>query len=212
MTTIISIHPQNPQPRLISKAIGLVREGAVIAYPTDSCYALGCQIGNKTGMERIRAIRQCGPDHHFTLVCRDLSDIATYAKVSNSVYRLLKALTPGPYTFLLPATREVPRRLQHPKRNTIGIRVPDHPVTQALLEALSEPLMSLTLLLPGEELPLTDAQDIASRLKGQIELVIDGGNCDLEPTTIVDLFEEFPRVVRQGKGRSPLLAEESEGA
>jgi tRNA threonylcarbamoyl adenosine modification protein (Sua5/YciO/YrdC/YwlC family) len=169
-------------------------------YPTDSCYALGCHIGDRAAAERIQRIRQTGKDHNFTLVCRDLSEIATYARVDNWAYRLLKAHTPGPYTFILQATREVPRRLQNPRRQTIGIRVPQHPVPQALLTELGEPIMSSTLLLPGMELPLSDPDEIATALSGQVDLFLDSGNCGIEPSTVVDLTGGFPVVVRTGKG------------
>lgn len=194
------IHPQNPQSRLISQVVVALRAGAVIAYPTDSCYALGCHIGDKTAMERIRRIRAVDDKHNFTLVCRDLSEIATYAKVDNVAYRLLKKLTPGPYTFILSATNEVPRRLQHAKRKSIGLRVPDNAISQALLEALGEPLMSSTLIMPGTGLPLNDAEEIRSALVHQVDVVIDGGNCGLEPTTVVDMVGEIPEITRHGKG------------
>ncbi|MFW5453708.1 L-threonylcarbamoyladenylate synthase [Thioalkalivibrio sulfidiphilus] len=200
MTRRLEIHPDNPQARLIRQAVDVIREGGVIVYPTDSCYALGCGIGNKTGMERIRRIRQLDDNHHFTLVCRDLSEIATYAKVDNTAYRLLKNLTPGPYTFLLKATHEVPRRLQHAKRKTIGLRVPDHAITQALLAELGEPLMSTTLHLPGDHLPLSDPYDIEERLSAHVDLILLAGSCGVEPTTVVDLVGEVPEVVRQGRG------------
>ncbi len=200
MSQFFQIHPETPQPRLVYQAVGLLREGAAIVYPTDSAYALGCRIGEKKALDRIRDIRRLGPDHNFTLMCRDLSEIGTYARVDNVAYRLLKSLTPGPYTFILPATREVPRRLQHPKRKSIGIRVPEHPIAQALLEELGEPLMSSTLILPGEEMPMVDPYDIRERLEGQVELIIDGGVCGVEPTTVVDLQGQAPRVLREGKG------------
>jgi len=200
VTRRIEIHPDNPQARLIRQAVDVIRDGGVIVYPTDSCYALGCGIGNKTGMERIRRIRQLDDNHHFTLVCRDLSEIATYAKVDNTAYRLLKNLTPGPYTFLLKATHEVPRRLQHAKRKTIGLRVPDHAITQALLAELGEPLMSTTLQLPGDHLPLSDPYDIEERLSAHVDLILLAGSCGVEPTTVVDLVGEVPEVVRQGRG------------
>ncbi|MDO9372574.1 MAG: L-threonylcarbamoyladenylate synthase [Gammaproteobacteria bacterium] len=192
-------HPQNPQPRLINQAVAAIRAGAVIVYPTDSCYALGCHIGDKTAMERIRRIRNVGDKHNFTLVCRDLSEIATYAMVDNTAYRLMKTLTPGPYTFILRATHEVPRRLQHPKRKTIGLRVPDNAIALALLETLGEPLMSSTLIMPGTGLPLNDIEEMEALLKHQVDMIIDGGNCGLEPTTVVDLVET-PLVTRHGKG------------
>ncbi|MFO7603325.1 MAG: L-threonylcarbamoyladenylate synthase [Gammaproteobacteria bacterium] len=200
MSQFFQIHPDNPQPRLIKQAVDRVRQGAVIAYPTDSAYALGCQVGDKKAMDQIRRIRRVDDKHNFTLVCRDLSEIAIYAKVDNSVYRSLNAHTPGAYTFILEATREVPRRLMHPKRRTIGIRVPDNRIVQALLAELGEPLMSSTLILPGDDMPLTDAEDIREALEHQVELVIDGGNCGLEPTTVIDLSDKVPVVLRVGKG------------
>jgi tRNA threonylcarbamoyl adenosine modification protein (Sua5/YciO/YrdC/YwlC family) len=207
MAQFFEIHPTHPQPRLIRQAVSIVREGGVIAYPTDSCYALGCLMGDKAAQERIRRIRQVDHRHHFTLVCRDLSEIAIYARVSNADYRLLKSLTPGAYTFLLKATHEVPRRLQNPKRKTIGIRVPDHPVAQALLEELNEPLMSSTLLLPGEDLPMTEPYEIRERLEHEVDLVIDGGLCGTEPTTVIDLAGDHPELVRQGRGSVEWLEE-----
>ena len=200
MALLLSIHPVNPQPRLVRQAIAAIRDGSVVAYPTDSCYALGCLIGDKDAMERIRRIREADKDHNFTLVCRDLAEIARYARVNNQQYRTLRAFTPGPYTFLLEATREVPKRLQNPKRRTIGIRVPDNAVVRMLLAELGEPIMSSTLHLPGDEAPLTDAQEIKSRLEHQVDIVIDGGHCGFEPTSIVDLSGEAPAVVRRGKG------------
>lgn len=200
MALLLSIHPVNPQSRLVRQAIAAIRDGSVVAYPTDSCYALGCLIGDKDAMERIRRIREAGKDHNFTLVCRDLAEIARYARVNNQQYRTLRAFTPGPYTFLLEATREVPKRLQNPKRRTIGIRVPDNAVVRMLLAELGEPIMSSTLHLPGDEAPLTDPQEIKSRLEHQVDIVIDGGHCGFEPTSIVDLSGEVPAVVRRGKG------------
>jgi tRNA threonylcarbamoyl adenosine modification protein (Sua5/YciO/YrdC/YwlC family) len=200
MAQYFQIHPQNPQPRLIRSAVDIVRKGGVIVYPTDSCYALGCHIGDKAAMERIRTIRQVDERHHFTLVCRDLSEIALYARVDNVQYRLLKANTPGSYTFLLQATREVPRRLQNPRRNTIGIRVPDHPVALALLAELNEPLLSSTLIMPGDGRPMTDADEIRERLEHHVDLVLDGGPCGAEPTTVIDMFDDKPVLVRAGKG------------
>jgi tRNA threonylcarbamoyl adenosine modification protein (Sua5/YciO/YrdC/YwlC family) len=194
------IHPVNPQARLIDQAVEIIRADGLVVYPTDSSYALGCHVGHKAGMERIRRIRGLDKRHNFTLVCRDLSEIATYAKVDNSSYRLLKSLTPGPYTFILKATHEVPRRLQNPKRKTIGIRIPDHPIAQALLEELGEPLMSSTLILPGQDDPETDAYDIHERLEHDVDLVIDGDNCGLEPTTVIDLVDGSMDVVRKGRG------------
>ncbi|ARO88928.1 threonylcarbamoyl-AMP synthase [Nitrosospira lacus] len=200
MAQFFSIHPANPQLRLIRQAAAIVRAGGVLAYPTDSCYALGGHLGDKTVMTRIRAIRQVDEHHHFTLMCRNLAEISHYAKVDNRQYRLLKASTPGSYTFIFQATREVPRRLQHPKRNTIGLRIPDHPVVQALLAELNEPLLSSTLMLPGDEFPLNDAGEIRDRLEHHVELVLDGGACGLEMSTVVDLTGDEPILVRQGKG------------
>ena len=200
MSQFFQIHPVNPQQRLIRNAVDIIRNDGVIAYPTDSSYALGCRMGDKRGIERIRRIRGLDDSHDFSLVCSDLSEIATFARVENSAYRLLKALTPGPYTFILRATHEVPRRLQHPKRKTIGIRVPDHPICQALLGELGEPVMSSTLILPGSAVPETDAHDIRVRLEHELDLVIDGGNCNLEPTTVIDMTEGVPVVVRVGLG------------
>ena len=206
VTQLLEIHAANPQPRLVSRAVAVVRAGGVVVYPTDSCYALGCCVGEKAAMERIRRIRRVGEDHNFTLVCRDLSELASYARVDNRAYRLLKALTPGPYTFILHASREVPRRLQNPRRKTIGLRVPRHPIAQALLDSLGEPLMSSTLLLPGDDLPLTDAAEIAERLHSQVDLVIDGGYCGLEPTTVLDLTGDIPNVLRHGRGDVSVLS------
>jgi len=200
MAQLFLIHPQNPQRRLVEQAAELLRGGAVVAYPTDSCYALGCHLGDKAAMERIRAIRQMDDQHHLTLVCRDLSEIAQYARIDNRQFRLLKSGTPGSYTFILQATREVPRRLQHPKRATIGLRVPDHAVAQALLAALDEPILSTTLILPDDETPLNDPDEIRARLERQVDLVIDSGSCGVEPTTVVDLTGEVPLLVRAGKG------------
>jgi len=200
MAQYFVIHPTHPQPRLLQQAAQIVDGGGLIVYPTDSCYALGCQIGNKEAMERIRAIRQVDEHHHFTLVCRDLSEIAHYARVDNSAYRLLKAVTPGSYTFILHATREVPRRLQNPRRKTIGLRIPEHPAAQGLLAQLNEPLLSSTLLLPGDPLPLNDAHEIRERLEHQVDLVLDAGSCGIEMSTVVDLTGEQPQIVRLGKG------------
>jgi tRNA threonylcarbamoyl adenosine modification protein (Sua5/YciO/YrdC/YwlC family) len=200
MSQFFQIHPVNPQSRLIHQAVGIIRAGGLVVYPTDSSYALGCHVGDKAGMERIRRIRDLDNKHNFTLMCRDLSEIATYAKVDNSSYRLMKSLTPGSYTFILKATHEVPRRLQNPKRKTIGIRIPDHPIAQALLAELGEPLMSSTLILPGQDRPETDANDIRERLENAVDLVIDGDNCGLEPTTVIDLVEGSLQVVRKGRG------------
>ena len=194
------IHPKDPQPRLIKQTVEVLREGGIVVYPTDSCYALGCHIGDKAAMERIARIRQTDKHHHFTLVCRDLSEIAKYARVDNSQYRTLKAFTPGPYTFILQATKETPKRLQNPKRRTIGIRIPDHKIAQRMLEELNEPLMSSTLLMPGDDLPMTDAREIQERLFHDVDAVIDGGNCGHEPTSVIDLEGPAPVVARRGKG------------
>ena len=200
MSQFFQIHPLDPQARLIHQAVEIIRQDGLVVYPTDSSYALGCHVGDKYGMERIRRIRHLDNKHNFTLMCSDLSEISTYAKVDNSSYRLLKSLTPGAYTFILKATHEVPRRLQNPKRKTIGIRIPDHPVAQALLDELGEPLMSSTLILPGKALPETDAYDIRELLEHDVDLVIDGDHCGVEPTTVVDLVDGVPEVVRQGRG------------
>jgi tRNA threonylcarbamoyl adenosine modification protein (Sua5/YciO/YrdC/YwlC family) len=199
----LEVHPVNPQPRLLKQAVEVIRGGGVIAYPTDSCYALGCHIGDKDALERLRRIRGADKHHHFTLVCRDLAEVSRYARVETWQFRMLKSLAPGPYTFLLPATREVPRRVQHAKRQTIGIRVPDHPVPRLLLAELGEPLMSSTLLLPGEDLPLTDGEMIRERLDNALDVIVDGGHCGIEPTTVIDLAASPPVVVRQGKGPVP---------
>lgn len=200
MSQFFTIHPINPQARLVHRAVEILRDGGVVVYPTDSCYALGCLLGDKAAMDRIRALREADKDHNFTLVCRDLSEIATYARVDNPTFRLLKAHTPGPYTFILPATHEVPRRLQHPKRKTIGIRIPEHVVAQAILAELGEPLMSSTLILPGNDTPLTDPEEMRDRLEHQVDLVIDGGPCGFQPTTVVDVSSGVPRIVREGRG------------
>jgi len=200
--SLLSIHPQNPQPRLIEQGVDCLRGGGVIVYPTDSAYALGCRIGDKAAMDRIRAIRRLDERHNFTLVCRDLSELSTYAVVDNAHYRLLRAHTPGPYTFILRATPEVPRRLMHPKRRTIGMRVPANRIVSALLQALDEPIMSVTLVMPGEDLPLTDPEEMERLIGHAVDLVIDGGGCGLEPTTVVDLAGPYPAVVRRGKGNT----------
>jgi tRNA threonylcarbamoyl adenosine modification protein (Sua5/YciO/YrdC/YwlC family) len=200
LAQLFTIHPENPQPRLIRQAAEIVRAGGVIVYPTDSCCALGCRIGDKAAMERIREIRGVDERHHLTLVCRDLAEIGQYAKVDNTQFRLLKATTPGSYTFILQATREVPKRLLHPSRRTIGLRVPEHAVAQALLAELGEPLLSSTLMLPGDEQPLNDPEEIRERLERRIELVIDGGPCGIVPTTVVDLTGDVPVIARVGKG------------
>lgn len=200
MSQFIEIHPQNPQPRLIRQAVEIIQSGGVIAYPTDSSYALGCRIGEKSAVERIRRIRQLDDKHNFTLVCCDLSELGIYAKVDTSAFRLLKAYTPGPYTFILNATREVPRMLLHPKRRTIGVRVPQHPITLALLEALGEPLMSVSLILPGDDEALGDAWEIRERLEHFVDLVIEGGPGGLQPSTMISLADDEPEVIRVGAG------------
>lgn len=200
MSQFFRIHPENPQPRLIKQAVDIINAGGVIVYPTDSAYALGCHLGDKQAITRIRQIRQLDDDHDFSLVCRDLSDLGMYARVSNTAYRLLKAATPGPYTFVLQATREVPRRLVHPKKKTIGVRVPDNEICRSLLDALGEPMMSSTLLLPGDEFPMTDPEDIRQALEHRVDLVIDGGICGLEPTTVIDLEDDVPVILREGCG------------
>ena len=200
MSQFFQIHPDNPQIRLIRQAATIVQEGGVIVYPTDSGYALGCHLGDKQALERIRKIRLLDDNHNFTLVCRDLSELAVYAKVDNIAYRALRSHTPGPYTFVLLATNEVPRRLKHPKRKTIGLRVPDNAIAQSLLDALGEPMMSVTLILPGDDLPLLDPYEIRSILQQQVDLVIDGGYCGMEATSVIDLSDETPVILRQGAG------------
>jgi tRNA threonylcarbamoyl adenosine modification protein (Sua5/YciO/YrdC/YwlC family) len=200
LSQYFTIHPDNPQGRLLKQAADIVRAGGVIVYPTDSTYALGCQIGDKAGLEKIRSIRRLPPLHHFTLVCRDLSELSNYARVDNSSYRILKHYTPGPFTFLLRASREVPRRLVHPKRRTIGLRVPDHVIALGLLEALGEPLMSTSLIMPDESVPLSEPAEFRARLEHQVDLIIDGGAGGLTPTTVVDLTEHAPRLIRSGLG------------
>ncbi len=200
MPQFFTLHPTHPELRLIKRAADIVRKGGVIAYPTDSCYALGCHTGDKQAMERIRTIRGVGDNHHFTLMCRDLSEIGTIAKVNNVQYRMLRANTPGSYTFILEATRELPRRIAHPKRATIGVRVPEHLVTAALLAELNEPLLSSTLILAGDDEPLNDAEEIRSRLGTRVDLILDGGACGNLPTTVIDLSGEEPLLVRRGKG------------
>jgi tRNA threonylcarbamoyl adenosine modification protein (Sua5/YciO/YrdC/YwlC family) len=200
MSIYLQLHPITPQVRFIRQAAACLRDGGVIVYPTDSCYALGCHIGDKAALERIRDIRQTDRNHHFTLVCRDLAEVGKYAVVDNWQYRLLRAHTPGPYTFLLKASRETPRRLKHERRGTIGLRVPDHVVTQMLLTELNEPVMSSTLLLPGEDLPRTDAKDIYERLERSVDMVLDGGNCGLDPTSVIDLSADRAVVIRAGRG------------
>lgn len=204
MAEWIELHPQNPQKRLLGQVAQKIRDGAVIAYPTDSCYALGCHLDDREAAERLRRIRDFDKHHQFTLVCRDLSEIATYARVDNRQFRLLKSLTPGPYTFVLAATKELPKRIAHEKRKTIGIRVPEHTVAQALLETLNEPLISCTLQFPGEQEPVHTPEDFRAQLDRAVDIVIDGGVCGMQPTTVLDLSEEEPRLLRAGKGPWPL--------
>jgi tRNA threonylcarbamoyl adenosine modification protein (Sua5/YciO/YrdC/YwlC family) len=200
MARYFDVHPENPQPRAIRQVVDIVREGGLIAYPTDSCFAFGCKLGDKEGLDRIRDIRKLDERHHFTLVCRDFAQLGHFVKVDNSVFRLVKASTPGPYTFILPALREVPRRMLHPKKLTVGVRIPDHPVAQALLAELGEPLVSSTLLLPGDEEPMTQGWEIKERLDHLVDAVIDSGECGTEPTTVVDLSEGEPEILRVGAG------------
>lgn len=206
MSQYFKVHPDTPQPRLIRQVVEIIRADGVIAYPTDSSYALGCAIGNKDAMERIRSIRKVGAEHNFTLVCKDLAELSTYAQVNNDLYRLLKRFTPGAYTFILAATREVPRRLQNPRRRSIGLRVPDYPIVTAVLAQLDEPLMSSTLIMPGEDLPLNDPQNIRERLEHAVDLVVDGGPCDAQPTTVIDMTSGAPVVRRVGKGATAAFA------
>ncbi|MGQ0509260.1 MAG: L-threonylcarbamoyladenylate synthase [Betaproteobacteria bacterium] len=205
MAQIFRIHPTHPQKRLLRQAADIVRRGGVVAYPTDSCYALGCHLGDAAAVQRLRRIRGMDDKHHLTLMCRDLSELATYAIVDNVQFRLLRSATPGSYTFILRATREVPRRLMHPKRKTIGVRVPDNPVALALLGELDEPMLSATLSLPGDPAPLADADEIRERLEHSVDLVVDGGHCGVEPTTVIDLSGVEPLVLRHGKGAERLI-------
>jgi len=200
MARIVNIHPDSPQQRLLVQAAEFIRNGAIVALPTDSCYALGCHLGDKDALDRIRLIRQVDDRHHLTLMVRDLSEIATYARVDNSQYRLLKAATPGSYTFILEGSKELPRRVMHPKRKTIGLRIPDHPVALALLEELGEPLLTTTLQLPGDEFPLTEGWEIQDRLEDQLELILDAGPCGTAPTTVIDLTGSVPELIRAGRG------------
>jgi tRNA threonylcarbamoyl adenosine modification protein (Sua5/YciO/YrdC/YwlC family) len=200
MSQFFEIHPENPQGRLIKQAVAIINKGGIVIYPTDSSYAIACHIDNKAGRDRIRQLRRLDDKHHFTLMCRDLSEISKYAAVDNINYRLLKSLTPGPYTFILKATSEVPRRLQNPKRKTIGLRVADNPIVQALLDELDEPLMSSTLILPGDEMPMTDPYQIRLEWEKHVDLIIDGGYSGHEPTTVIDLMADTPSVLREGKG------------
>lgn len=200
MARVVHIHPESPQQRLLAQAAGFIRDGAIVALPTDSCYALGCHLGDKEAMDRIRQIRQMDERHHLTLMVRDLSEIAHFARVDNAQYRLLKATTPGSYTFILEGTKELPRRVLHPKRKTIGLRVPAHPVALALLQELNEPLLTTTLQLPGDDYPLTEGWEIEDRLDDQLELILDGGHCGTEPTTVIDLTGSVPELIRAGRG------------
>jgi tRNA threonylcarbamoyl adenosine modification protein (Sua5/YciO/YrdC/YwlC family) len=207
MAQFFQVHPDNPQARLINRSVDILLEGGVIVYPTDSSYALGCQIGEKAAMERIRRIRSLDDKHNFTLVCRDLSEITTYARIDNQAFRLLKVLTPGPYTFIFEGTKQVPRRLMHPRRKSIGIRVPDNAICRDLLATLDQPILSTTLILPDADTPLTDPYEMRELLDRRVDLVIDGGFCGLEPTTVVNMTQDPPAVTRVGKGDASLFAE-----
>jgi len=200
VSQFFQIHPDNPQPRLITQAVEIVRKGGIVAMPTDSCYALVCHLDDKDAVMRLRRIRNVDDKHHLTLLCRDLSEIANYARVDNQQYRMLKAATPGPYTFILEATKEVPRRVSHPSRKTIGLRVPENAIAHALLAELAQPLLGTTLILPDEDQPLTDPDDVRERLAKLVDLVIDGGACSLEPTTVIDMTGSEPTLRRQGRG------------
>lgn len=200
MSQYFKVHPTNPQRRLLERAADILKAGGVIVYPTDSTYALGCSIGEKEALERIRRIRRTERDHDFSLACRDLSEIATYARVDNPTYRLVRSLSPGPYTFVLRATHEVPKRLQHAKKRSIGIRVPDHPVVAALLDVVGAPIMTSTLLMPGSDLPITDPEEIREQIGNQVDAIVDGGTCGIEPTTVLDLTGDSVAILRQGKG------------
>lgn len=206
MARLVELHPADPQPRRIAEIVATIRSGGLLAYPTDSSYALGCHIGDKRAMDRIRRIRKTDKNHNFTLVCSDLSEISLYAKTDNWAYRLIKSLTPGPYTFILQATREVPKRLQHPRRKTIGIRVPDNAMVQAILGALGEPIMSSTLTLPGDDMPLTDVDEIEARIGHQIDMIVEGGTTGVEPTSVIDLSEGSINILRKGRGDTAALA------
>ena len=200
MAQRFELHPENPQDRIVKQAVYRLKQGALAIYPTDSCYAFGCTLDNLAAARSIAKIRQTDKDHNFTLVCSNLAEISSYARVENSTYRLLKAHTPGPYTFILQATHDVPRKVQNPKHKTIGIRVPDHPVTKAILEELGEPIMSSTLIMPNDELPLNDPEEICDRLDNFVDIIITSGSCGIEPTTVVDLTKGVPRLLRTGKG------------
>ncbi|TDU89155.1 tRNA threonylcarbamoyl adenosine modification protein (Sua5/YciO/YrdC/YwlC family) [Kribbella voronezhensis] len=200
MARYFDVHPENPQKRAVGQVVELVRGGGLIAYPTDSCFALGCALGNKDGIDRIRTIRHLDDRHHFTLVCQDFAQLGQFVHISNAVFRSIKAATPGSYTFILPATKEVPRRLLHPKKKTVGVRIPDHIVTQALVEELGEPLLSSTLLLPDQEEPMTQGWEIKELLDHQVDAVVDSGDCGTEPTTVIDFSDDTPEIVRVGAG------------
>jgi tRNA threonylcarbamoyl adenosine modification protein (Sua5/YciO/YrdC/YwlC family) len=201
MAQILQIHPKNPEKRLISQAVAVLRQdGAIMVYPTDSAYALGCKIADKDAQERICHIRNIEKNHNFTLICRDLSEASQYAEINNIVFRLLKAHTPGPYTFILPATKEVPKRLQHAKRKTIGLRIPQNNITMSLLEELGAPLMSVTLILPAEEFPLADPEEISAKISNRVNLIIDGGFCEPDPTSVIEFSDNIPKIIRAGKG------------
>ncbi|AHH99526.1 L-threonylcarbamoyladenylate synthase [Kutzneria viridogrisea] len=200
MARYFDVHPDNPQRRAIGQVVDLVRSGGLVAYPTDSCFALGCALGNREGLDRIRTIRHLDDRHHFTLVCRDFAQLGQFAHISNTVFRTIKACTPGSYTFILPATKEVPRRLMHPKKKTVGVRIPDHVTTQALLEELGEPLLSSTLLLPGQDEPMTQGWEIKELLDHVVDAVLDSGDCGTEPTTVIDFSEDEPEIIRRGAG------------
>ena len=200
MSQFFQIHPENPQARLIRQAVEIVRDGGVVIYPTDSSYAVGCRIGDKTSMDRIRQIRRLGSDHNFTLIGRSLSELSAYTKLDNQAHRLIKTLTPGPYTFILAATKQVPKRLMHAKRKTIGVRIPDNRVALALLDDLNEPLLSSTLILPDDDMPLMDPYEMRQTLGHSVDLIVDGGYCGYEPTSVIDLHDDSPRVIRVGKG------------
>jgi tRNA threonylcarbamoyl adenosine modification protein (Sua5/YciO/YrdC/YwlC family) len=205
MAEYLEIHPKNPQPRLIQQAVEVLRRGGVIAYPTDTSYALGAQIGDKQAMDTIRRIRRLDDNHNFTLLCNDLSQVSTFTKMGNDAHRLIKKLTPGPFTFLLDATREVPRRLQHPKKKTIGVRIPDHRIAEALIEQLGEPILSSTLILPGEDDALADPYEIREKLDRELDLIIDGGVVEYQPTTVIACIDTLIEIVRQGIGNAPML-------
>ena len=207
MGQLLEIHPDNPQPRRISEAGDVLSRGGVVVYPTDSIYAIGCRLGDKEAIGRIRRLRRLERKHLFTLVCRDLSEIASYARVDNQSYRLIRSMTPGPYTFVLPATKQVPKRLMHPRRRTIGIRLPTHSIPRALLDELGEPLLSTTMQLPGDPLPMVSAFEIFERVGHEVDLVIDGGPCGMEPTSVIDLVGPYPVVLREGMGNVAHLME-----